>query len=276
MEDNVSVPTEPVVSDTPDTQVDQTADQGDQSADNADQSRPNQFLDPKVKNALGWRDQKLAKFKQERKQYLDENAKLRAEVEQYRAAKSAPQPPKEEDFQAYGDYLVEKAKFEILQSQNQGKKQEDQQKQDAPQMSDQERLWRAQREQHVSQNAANLAMEIPDFAETMVAYADFAEDLPPHIQNMFLEADNGALAFYNLAREGKLESLLGMSPYQAGLAIDAAQRGANRQAQSQPQGQPRMTAPQPPKPIQGARGVSPGRSEDSLSGKELLKRYKLK
>lgn len=273
MEDNVQVQTETVVSETPDTQVDQTTDAAETTSEDGGDNRPNQFLDPRVKNALGWRDQKLAKFKQERKQYLDELSKLRSEVEQYKSAKSAPQPPKEEDFQAYGDYLVEKAKYEILQSQKQ-EKSGDQPKQEGPQMSDQERLWKMQREQHVAHSAANLAKEIPDFAETMVAYADFAEDLPPAIQNMFLEADNGALAFYNMAKSGTLENLMGMTPYQAVLAIDAAARKGGRTATQQPmQGQP---APQPHKPIQGARGVSPGRSEDSLSGKELLKRYKLK
>lgn len=273
MEDNVQVPTETVVSDTPDTQVDQTTDTVETPSEDSGDNRPNQFLDPRVKNALGWRDQKLAKFKQERQEFKQREAEYQAKLAKYEAQFNGPKPPKEEDFQAYGDYLVEKAKYEILQSQKQ-EKSGDQPKQEGPQMSDQERLWKMQREQHVAHSAANLAKEIPDFAETMVAYADFAEELPPAIQNMFLENDNGALAFYNMAKSGTLENLMGMTPYQAVLAIEAAARKGGRTPTQQPiQSQP---APQPHKPIQGARGVSPGRSDESLSGKELLKRYKLK
>lgn len=87
----------------------------------------------------------------------------------------------------------------------------------------QHREWLDQRGKHLDTQEAAVRKEIPDYDAVQEEYSDVVEELPAQIQQLFLEADNAPLAFYNLAKEGKLEALASMSPTRAAMEIGRAQ-----------------------------------------------------
>ncbi len=217
----------------------------------------------KAVNALSRRDKIIAKERAEK-------AAIQAELEQLRSQYQAkPQEtaktddaPKEDDFENYGEYLEAKLLHKIKQEQAL-KEQENLKAQ-----SENQRLqWESQREQAIAQAAETHKAQIPDFAQVIDEYADIADTFSPEVQRAFLEADDAALAFYNLAKEGKLESLASMSPYKAAMEIALAQT-------KKPTLNRVTSAPEPIKGVSG-RGTSTKTIED-MTGDELLKKYGFK
>lgn len=220
----------------------------------------------KAVNAISRRDKQLAKMRAEM-------ASLQAEVSKYRQPQAQPLknqnilddgPPKEEDYldKEYGDFLEAKLLYKIKMEQAvQQKSQQDQQ------VQTQRQQWVQQREVEISQKVEAHKAEIPDFMQVIEMNADIMDSLPEHIEQAFLEADDAGLAYYNLAKEGKLESLLTMSPYRAAMEIAIAQ--TKKPTLNRVSG-----APNPIKPVSG-RGTSTKDSSD-MSGEELLKKYGFK
>lgn len=217
----------------------------------------------KAVNAISRRDKQLVKMRADM-------AALQAEVSKYRQPQAQPQQspqsdnsaPKEEDFDDYGSYLEAKLLHKIKMEQSvQQKSQQDQQ------VQSQKQQWVQQREQEIAQKVETHKAEIPDFMQVIETNADIMDNLPEHVELAFLEADDAGLAYYNLAKEGKLEALLTMSPYRAAMEIALAQ-------QKKPSLNRVSGAPSPIKPIAG-RGSST-KAEGDLSGEELLKKYGFK
>lgn len=217
----------------------------------------------KAVNAISRRDKQLAKMRADM-------AALQAEVSKYRKPQAQPQQspksddsaPKEDDFDDYGSYLEAKLLHAIKMEQSvQQKSQQDQAAQS------QKQQWVQQREQEIAQKVETHKAEIPDFMQVIETNADIMDNLPEHVEIAFLEADDAGLAYYNLAKEGKLEALLTMSPYRAAMEIALAQ-------QKKPSLNRVSGAPSPIKPNAG-RGSST-KAESELSGEELLKKYGFK
>jgi len=214
----------------------------------------------KAVNAISRRDKQIKKMR-------DEMAAYKAELERFRQSQTS-QPkvddaPKEESFNNYGDFLEAKI-LHKLQKEAAGKN-EAQQKQQ-PEVSYEAQMWVEERRESVQEKASEYMQSIPDYKDVFMEYGSIADELPEHVQMAFLEADDAPLAFYNLAKEGRLESLATMSPYKAAMEIARAQK---------PVGAPKQTISKAPAPISSAKGVSGGRSDDELSGRELLKKHKL-
>lgn len=215
----------------------------------------------KAVNAISRRDKIIAKERATR-------AALEAEIAQLRQLQAQPQKqpvqsdaPTEEQFETYGEYLEAKVLHKIkLEQEAQGKAQQEQ----AVTAKVQE--WAAQREGDIYQKAQSYAGEIPDFSSVMTEYADVADMLPEHVVNAFYEADDAALAFYNLAKEGKLESLMNMSPARAAMEIGLAQ-------QKRPSINRVSNAPEPMKAATGTAKTAK-RFED-LDGAEMIKKLGL-
>lgn len=186
------------------------------------------------------------------KTYKNAMNRLKRENRQLRERlKSVPQqeqlqkasPPKADDFEEYKDYIKAEAVYEMEQKLAERDK------------AQAETLTKRQQEQYVNERmqvatekAVENARSIPDYAEVMGEVGELADMMPQHIQQALLEADNGGLAFYNLAKAGKLDALEQANPYQAAYMIAAAQ--------SMPQAQrPVSNAPQP---MKGARGTAQG------------------
>jgi len=172
----------------------------------------------KAVNAISRRDKQIGKL---RAQYEAAQAELNKFREQ-----SLPKPtqqtnsgePKETDFNNYADYLEARATYKIEQ-----KFAERESKQQESLRSSQEQNWLAERNQYVSTKAQEFIKEVPDALSIVQEYGDIADEFSPELQRLFLEADNAPLAFYNLAKEGKLEALMAMSPAKAAMEIGMAQ-----------------------------------------------------
>jgi hypothetical protein len=217
----------------------------------------------KAVNALSRRDKQIAKLRAEM-------AAKDAELSKYRQIQTQPQeksnptdaPPSQGDFEDYSEYLEAKLLYRIKQEQ---KTQEDALKKQAESSRNQE--WEATREREIAKSAETHKTQIPDFAQVIEEHADLADSFPPEIQRAFLEADDAALAYYNLAKEGTLESLATMSPYKAAMMIALAQT-------KKPTLNKITNASTPIKPLAG-RGSST-KSFDDMSGEELLKKFNIK
>lgn len=261
--DNVATePQEPIAAELPietpqGEATDEPKDPG-QKAEPDDDSVP---FPKKAINALSRRDKTIGKLRAEL-------AALRAaQVSQPTQQAQSPQTnksdnaPREEDFESYGDYLKASFKYEMQQEQAKTKAEAEGQ-----QASYQEQLWKAQREEAIVKSFDGHKENIPDFEQVIASFVDVADDFPPIVEKIFLSAEDPALAFYNLAKEGKLEALATMSPYQVMREVALAEM-------KKPEIKRISSAPQP---IKGATGAATGRSENALSGAELLKKYKLK
>ena len=232
-------------------------------ADKAEDETDDVPFPKKAVNAISRRDKQLAKMRADM-------AALQAEVSKYRQPQAqtqqAPQTdnsaPKEDDFDDYGSFLEAKLLHKIKMEQSvQQKSQQEQQ------FQTQKQQWVQQREVEISQKVEAHKAEIPDFMQVIEMNADIMDSLPEHIEQAFLEADDAGLAYYNLAKEGKLEALLTMSPYRAAMEIALAQ--TKKPTLNRVSG-----APNPIKPVSG-RGTSTKDTSD-MSGEELLKKYGFK
>lgn len=142
----------------------------------------------------------------------------------------------------------------------------------------QEAAWQKQMENQTINQARQLAQHIPDFAETWTENGEFFDLMPYELEKTFYQSQHPALAFYVLANEGKLYDLLEMSPQQAAHEIGRATHVGVTNIQSWAKKKPGNSqqptgAPSPLPPNKGA-GTSP-KSEDTMSGKELLRKHGL-
>lgn len=212
----------------------------------------------KAVNAISRRDKQIGKMRAEM-------AALQAEVAKYTQNQAQPPKshnvvnegsPKEEDFETYGDFLEAKLLHKIKQEQATQDKSKKEQA-----LSAQKQEWVNQREQEIVSKVEGHKGAIPDFVQVIETYADIADEFPEYIVQAFYEADDAPLAFYNLAKDGKLEALSSMSPYRAAMEIALAQNKKspvlNRVSNA-------------PAPISAAKGSGSGsKSLDNMSWSEM-------
>jgi len=193
----------------------------------------------KARNAISYRDKKIAKLQSQLNEFKQAQEK---QPEQQGAQDSAP---KEEDFETYSDFL--EAKILHKMKQGQAQEQQPQAQQQQPEQDPQVLQMRQQKEQSMMQQAQQYAQKIPDYAQVVEQNAEVLDYMPQEIQDAFYEADDAALAFYNLAKSGDLYTLAEMTPYRAAMVIAQAQQQPNTPQQPQ--------APQH-KPMKGVGGAN--------------------
>lgn len=206
----------------------------------------------KAVNAISRRDKQIGKLRAE----LAAERAAKQELEQ-RYAKPAAKPasgePQEADFDNYHDYIRALNRYDneqLLETRETKQKQ--------TQQTAEKDAWVAERRSAIEEQTRNIAKENPRIVQLVQEYSDLLDAMPPEIDELFLEADNGALAFLNLAEEGKLEALLSMSPARAAMEIGRAQTQAFTK--------PRTKAPTP---MPAARGSVPqGKSFDKYTPEE--------
>lgn len=227
--------------------------EGAEPEEQATENREDAFP-KKAVNAISRRDKQIGKLRAEREQLAAELNKFRAQSTQTKPANTGA--PKEAEFTNYADFLEAKNAYAIEQ-----KFAERDTKHEETQRTTQEKAWISEREQALSVKAQQFVKEMPDAAALVEEYSDVIDEFSPQLQRLFLEADNAPLAFYNLAKEGKLESLASMSLARAAMEIG--------RAETQAATKPKTKAPTP---LPAARGsVAPSKSLESMSGDELLK-----
>ena len=216
----------------------------------------------KAKNAIQRRDRQIAKLRAELRemQMAQQQAIAKDEPKQTGA-------PREEDFDNYAEFLEAKVMHK-MREEMQGQTAEAQKTQE-------QRLQEAQHEQFVAKKMQEIGVKVQEhdklfpgfqqeFAEVYEENADILDYISPEIERIFFEADDTALAFYNLAKSGQLVDVIQMNPYQAAMAI--------AKAQMQPI-MPKAPQKKAPAPITAARGT--GKTQKSLAdleGDALLER----
>jgi hypothetical protein len=212
--------------------------------------KPDEPFPKKAVNALSRKDKQIGKL---RAQY--EQAQL--ELNQLRQKAPLPKTdgaPKESDYQNYADYLEARQDYKLEQ-----KLTERDGKQNKTQQDFQEQAWFSQRSIEVKAQSDKMAQEIPDYTAVFEEFGDVVDEYSPQLQRFFLEADNAPLAFYNLAKEGKLEELAHMSLAKAAMEIGRAQTQAYTKQKTKA-----------PAPLPASRGsVSQGKKLDDMNGTEL-------
>ena len=218
--------------------------EGDEKASNSDKLPP--------------RSQWPKTFKNTMDRLKRENRELRARLNsQPKEEPPKASPPKPGDFGEYKDYIKAETIYEIEQKLAERDK------------AQAETLTKIQQEEYINERmqiaaekANENAQNIPDYREVWEQIGDIAGLMPQHVQMALLEADNGGLAFYNLAKAGKLDALEQANPYQAAYMIAAAQ--------SMPQAQRPVS--NAPAPIKGARGTAQGsKSFNQMNADDLYK-----
>lgn len=235
-------------------------DEGDEGQDDAPEPFPK-----KAVNAISRRDKQIGKLRAERESLMREINALKSTSESQ--PKEETPEPGEDDFDSYGDYLKAQAQWAAKQAVNQS---QTQQKDDHLKSLEtrQQQVWQQEREAHVESRAAEVAQQVPDFTPTIQANAHVLDSMSPELETAFLSVDDAPTAFYNLAKEGKLESLAYMPIGMAHAEIVQAQY------RKVPTKQQPKQATAAPAPIKSAKGTAS--SSKSLTNKtpdELMKWY---
>lgn len=227
---------------------------------------PKEELFPKKAiNALSKRDKQIGKLRAERdamKARLSEyeQSKPQQQNDLSPAKTGIPTKLNANNFANYAEFIEARAE-EIADYKIDKKLAERDVKQQETQRSSQDQAWESERLTAIDKQSEEFTKEFPDVTALFDEYADVIKEYPAQIKRLFMEADNAPLAFYNLAKEGKIEDLGDMSYAKAAMEIGRAQTQA-----------PLKPKTKAPTPLPASRGSVPaGKSLDSMSGDELLK-----
>lgn len=198
---------------------------------------------------------RLEKARAKRDWQLSEQAKqveaLNRQIEELRkASQPKAKEPNSDEFDNYGDYLKALAQYRP-DAQEKPEAVDPQKIQEQAFTQAKEQIHYQSRIEHMDKQAAKAMQEIPGYGDLVDQYEDVIDAAPQEIVRAFLDAENGHLAFYALASEGKLEQLAMMNPIQAAMEIARAEMRGAQLAQSK-------KVSKAPNPIAGARGNASG------------------
>ena len=206
----------------------------------------------KAQNALSRRDRTIGRLQARlREMEAKYNEKTQAE------ASTKPQEdkgPQEKDFDSYGEYVEARAEWRAEKKLEQKFAERDaatKKTETNNQFTAEQHQFFAKRVPEIDKKSAEYSASIPDFDDVQEQSLEIVANLPTPIKLAMMEADDPALAFYNLAKDGTLAELATMTPTQAIRAITLA----SQKAPSKPT--------QAPKPLQGVNGT--GQSGGSMS-----------
>lgn len=208
----------------------------------------------KAVNALSRRDKQIGKLQAQLAAERAENAKFREPTNK------STQTLSEENYDNYGEYLKAQNRLEFENEQSQKNKQLEEQ-----QATVEKETWIAERSDYAFEKAKHAIENIPEYKSLFMEHADIIQSLPSHVEEAFYEADEPALAFLALAKEGKLEALANMTPTQAAREIARAEiRGEALSKVKQ--------ITKAPTPIEGVKGTGgSSKTLETMNAKDLLK-----
>lgn len=216
----------------------------------------------KLENALSHKDRLIGKKTAQRYQVEAENRQLKEQLAKYNSPQQteASTPPDESKFDDYTKYVKALASWEAknIVSENEKKRQTEQQ-------NVSQNTYLSERYAHMDENDIAAKEAFSDFEVVFNENKDLAAEMPEHIKQAFLEAENPSFAFYSLAKEGKLESMLNMSQFQAVALIARYEDKAIALSKAK-------QVTKAPTPLTPGKGTAVGsKSLESMSGEELLK-----
>lgn len=197
---------------------------------------------------------------------LDSVRKELAELRTAAGKKAAPNP---EQYQNWEEYQAALTTYNVEQLMP--KPQE--QPVNAAIPPKEEAAWFQSKEIEIVQRVNQLAPHIPDFAETIGEAADLVDQMPWQTRKALYECESPELAAYVLEKQGQLADLMAMPPEAARYVVaQAAQIGIQHiKSLAEKKAKPPTAAPAPMTPHKGT--AAGAKSEDRMSGEELLKKY---
>lgn len=162
------------------------------------------------------KDRKLSKQDRRIGRMTAEKYAMRKELEELREKLKITSAPKEADFEGkpYGDYLDARAENAADKRFNENKAKDIESR-----LSADEAAYKEERGRVIAENAIEARKSFSDFDDVLKASKPTLDSLPAEIQELFLEADNGAYALFALAKEGSLRDLGDMTPARAAMII---------------------------------------------------------
>lgn len=231
----------------------------------------------RYRKAISNRDKTIGATRARLEAETKARAALEARIAEMEAKLNAPKEPNPADYADYGEYHVAKTKYALQQEGllGGGKQQDAVDPESIRAQAYQEaqaQVYLQQKAVSIEQRADEVATKIPDYAATMDMAKTSFNDLPPEIQNVFFLVEDPVLAAYALEKEGMVESLAEMHPYQAAMAIQAAQTRGQQALDAAV----RRGVSNAPAPITGAKGTKSGSVDPmKLDDEAFRKRYKL-
>ena len=241
-----------------DTTADQESEEVNQEAEAETEEKAEKEVNPKtLENAISRRDKKINKLKAENRQFMERLSMLEQKIQGIGSKEEVA--PKLDDFDS-----VEAFVEAVIEHKNKNTQKAPEQ----PQVSQEEQYKMQVLETkygEIVQKANSYAQSIPDFRGIWEESQDIFNEMPAEIAELFFHVEDGAMAAYNLAKAGKLETLSYKNPAVAAMEIYEAQRV--------PMVRKVTSASTPITPLRG--NGSGQKSTDEMSGKELLKQYRL-
>lgn len=215
---------------------------------------------------------KLAKMRRENRELRDaveRNQAPQAPKAQLpnKADNGAPVKPVEGNFATWGEFLDAKdVYYEALADWKVEQKLSERDTNAAESVKQQTiDTQKVERINTIAKQEEDFAKNNPEYTALYNQHSDFMNNLPIHVAEALMEADNATLALFALMKEGGLDSLEDMSPYKISMEIGKAElRGERYLNQNKA-----TSAPAPMTPAKGNSAMS--KTVTSMNTEELLK-----
>ena len=214
----------------------------------------------RVENELARERRRIGKITAQKYQY-------KAQIDQYnqqlaeRAKTDQPQndAPQASQFKTYDEYLDAKVDHKLEKT-----KTEAAARQQSAQPDYQKQLWRTQRAPVMEASVVAAKQMFPDFQQKLEAHGAVLNSLSQDTVDALLEAENGAVAVYQLLEDGLLPHLNGMNADTVQALIERAEDKALSNKKT--------PVTKAPAPMASARGTAPGtKSPEKMTNDEFRK-----
>lgn len=204
---------------------------------------------------------RIGKITAQKYQFKSEADQLRAQLADLQ--KKPAQNDAEPDIKNYTDYT--KYQKDLIAHQIKQSLPEQKPATQQPTQEDyQKAIWRQTRAPALVSQIQSASQTFPDIQQKMQANVQLLDSLPQHVQDAFLEAENGALAIYQLLDDGMIPLLAGMTADTVQAFIERAEdKALSRQ----------KPATKAPTPMTAARGTAPGSTSPETMSPDQLRKW---
>lgn len=223
---------------------------------------------PKAENAHSKLKRRATKLTDENESLKNQIAELKSQLESNVEPK---EPPQEGDYNLYDDYMNAQVDYRVEAGIQEAQKTQNE-KQLASLEAKQQEVYKEQRSHHMAEKLVEMTKVYEDYNQVLNPYMHTINAMPSHVENVALAIDNAPLAFYNLAKEGKIEQLAYMPPEIATAEIIQAQYRNVKQPENV---MPQKTVSSAPKPMKAVKGTAVPKTAP-MTKDEFFKQWGLK
>lgn len=240
----------------PETDTSADADVSNDDAGLLDEEASSKGVDDELKTVRKALEKRNRYINNQRQRISDLQAQIQKLQDGY--GKDKPQAPELDKFESALDFLKADTRHELKQELA-----EMQHKQKLELLEQQKAIALEEQTRVIEQQVVELAQTNPDFKKVVSDNVRVFQSMPEHINGLLTDLENGHIAAYALAKEGRLQSIYNMPPHIAAAhLVNAEIRGQQYLLQA---AKPRKTAPEPIGAIKGGKSSTPSLSDMSPS-----------